>query len=42
MGLGGDFSKLCFCIVIAISDLVPNVETRHGLCQLLTASAKLF
>ena len=31
-----------FCFVVAIFDLVHDVETMHNLCELLTASGNLF
>ena len=31
-----------FCFVVAMSDLVHDVETIHCLCYLLTASGNLF
>ena len=31
-----------FCIVVAIRDLVHDMETIHGLFKLLTASGSLF
>ena len=36
-----NFVVIC-CFVIAMSDLVHDVEGKHGLCLLLTASGKLF
>ena len=40
-----DISKFAcnlFCFVVAISDLVQDVEVVHGICKLLTASVNLF
>ena len=31
-----------FCFVIAMGDLVHDVEVRHGRCLLLTASGNIF
>ena len=31
-----------FCFVVAICDLVHDVETMHDLCQLLKASRNIF
>ena len=31
-----------FCLVVAICDLVHDVETIHGLCLLLIASGNIF
>ena len=45
------FSGHCFrmfdinifvCFVVAKSDLIDDIETTHGLCQLLTVSGNLF
>ena len=33
---------LLFFFVVAMSDLVHDVEAIHGICKLLTASGNLF
>ena len=35
------FLKIVICFVVAISDLMHDVETMHDLFQLLTASGNL-
>ena len=37
-----EFSIKCVWFVVAIFDIVHDVETMHGLCQLLIASENLF
>ena len=37
-----EFLIKCVWFVVAIFDIVHDVETMHGLCQLLIASGNLF
>ena len=45
-GFNGQYFRIfeikLLCFVVAISDLVQDVEAIHGLCSLLTASRNLF